>query len=200
MAATGTITICHPKDGETIHKPYFPAYGKTEGDVGHLKGVLKDNQGKIAATGNPLKDGRHWVIAFEGVPPGEYTLEVSGVGAKPATSRFRVDPILIVEKAEKKAGKPRVPELLTTGDPPPNSTVGPSFVASGNSDQPYAVSGQMINGSGTYNGTTLQGPPDSSTWYVQFTGVPAGTGYTLTVSDTEGYASQTPNLTVTPPA
>ena len=187
MAATHTNTIDFPKE-ERNRTPDFPAFGKTEGDVGHLKGVLKNNQGTIVATGNTLKDGSHWVIVFEGVPVGEYTLEVRGVGViNPATSNFRV------ESGGSIGGR------LIGINPSSGAMLGKSFVAAGTSDQPYPVSGQIINPSGVYFGTTLQGPPGASAWYVQFNGVPAGTGYTLTVSDTEGNAVQAANLTVSGP-
>jgi hypothetical protein len=90
--------------------------------------------------------------------------------------------------------------VAITSPPSDTNNLSNSFVAYGISDRAYSMSGQMINGQGTYAGTVLQGPPASQTWYIQFTGVPAGTGYTLTAWDTEGFADHSTNLTVLAPA
>jgi hypothetical protein len=200
MAGSGTIIIKFPK-GDKIPKHDFAAYGDTEGAVGHVTGVLKNKQGTVVATGKTLMDpspqSPHWAISFENVANGEYTLEVSGVGAaKPATSTFCVE-VLDRERVEKGADKP-VREVLNTSYPAPDTTF-PSntFVVCGTSDQAFPVSGQMMDPTiGVFFGTTLQGPPQSSAWYIRFAGLPHGDKYALTVVDTEGAVSQTVPLHV----
>src|SRR6516162_4873798 len=88
--ATNSIKISYPKSGH-VRGRSFAAYGKTERDVGHIKGVLKNRQGVVVQTGKTLSEGPNWVVTFEDVGPGDYTLEVSGVGATPDTSMFHVE-------------------------------------------------------------------------------------------------------------
>ena len=76
----------------------------------------------------------------------------------------------------------------------------PLRVVVGTSDQSYPVTGQIYSSArGTFFGQVVQGPPDYSTYIIRFTGVPFDNGYTLTVSDCEGYGFTVTGIRVVGP-
>jgi hypothetical protein len=185
--AEGKLRILHPspKKVETVKGPNFAAFGKAEGAVGTIKGVVTAPDG-TTYDGTTLEGGPDWVISFEEVPKGtDYVLEVRAAFASPVNAKFDVK------------------DVYQIGILYPRSTDCPlctTFTAYGSSDLANPVSGQMSHPTlGVYFGTTLQGPPDSSSWYIKFQGVAESPGdprYTLTVTDTEGLGDSSQGLTV----
>ena len=187
----GNIKIDRPKDGATIPTTFLVAEGHVEGgDCGLITGKLKQGN-DVKHTQHALTDiGKYpWVIQFDDVANGEYYLEVTGVGANPDTIKITMGP-------KKTAREGFIPFRLVVTDPPdpnpPKPIIYPhDFTVSGTSDLAYPVSGQIGGPKlGTFLGTTLQGPPQDSNWTIQFTGIPAGNGYYITVSDTSGAGVQ----------
>src|SRR5260370_41225304 len=86
---TGIIDVHHPKQDETVKKSDFAAYGKADVDVKNIKGVLKKS-GMVIKTGTTSRGAPHWVIVFQGVANGDYTLEVSGDSADTVSYSFKV--------------------------------------------------------------------------------------------------------------
>jgi len=206
MPITGvikSITSPDPKTctGSVDGSGEFLAEGFADGDVGFLHGVLAKPGTKFPeASKNPLFKGqrlgsndRPWSINFSGLREGDsYVLWVWGTDAKGNKVAEEVSATF------KLVGH----HLIGITSPQPDTHVTSNFTARGSSDATYPVSGTMSNGQFSYNGTTLQGPPASQTWYIQFTGVAVydrtnnPNPYTLTVTDTNGSAKYATGLTV----
>jgi hypothetical protein len=187
----GNIKIDSPKNGDKITSTFLVTRGHVEGgDCGLITGKLKQGN-DVKYTQHPLTPiGQYpWVIQFDDVAKGDFYLEVTGVGANPDTIKISMNP---KKQAPVRFG---IFRLVVTDPPdpnPPKPIIYPhDFTVSGTSDLAFPVSGQIGgNALGTFFGTTLQGPPQDSNWTIQFTGIPTGNGYTITVSDTSGAGVQ----------
>jgi hypothetical protein len=181
----GKIIIQHPKEGETIKFASFSVSGITkDGPVGFIKGVL--NGQDVKYNGNTLSTPPpSWVVFFENVAQGDYELVVSGTeaGVEPARRRVKVRPT----------------HKIGIVSPQRGDRLCLNFTAFGTSDLAFEVSGQVSSPTvGTFQGTTLQGPPATPNWVIQFVGVAEtqASDYTLYVSDASGASNGVSNLDI----
>jgi hypothetical protein len=173
--------IYYPGNGDTVPQR-FVAYGSVPATVTAVTASLKLPTGAVVATGRTLRNPPHWVIFFDTVPVGTYTLEL--VDSATSTALGRSNPMSVIEVIHTAA--------LSVSYPPSGSRVCQNFSAYGTTNQPNPVSGQLT-GPNTVNGTTLQGTPN---WVVQFNNVPlSASTYTLTVTAGSSSSSAT-NLTM----
>jgi hypothetical protein len=92
---------------------------------------------------------------------------------------------------------------LALAIPGSNGTVAQTFQASGQQDPPTgSVTGTMQASGDLGSGTTTKQPNGMDSLYtIDFSNVPLGSGYTLTVTDGQGGMTQATGLTVgTPPS
>jgi hypothetical protein len=97
-----------------------------------------------------------------------------------------------------------MPITIMIDSPSSGASLGTSFTASGTErgvtgGNPYpAVTGSISNGTNMALGNVTQQPSadNNGSWIMQFTGVPLGTGYTLTVNNSNMDQAQVGNLTV----
>ena len=83
--------------------------------------------------------------------------------------------------------------------PPSGATVTQNFQANGAEDSPYSdVSGVIKKIGATVTGTVVQQPSaaNNGVWAISFSGVPLGSGYTLTVSAGANGTAQHTSITV----
>src|SRR6516225_6424220 len=110
------ITVRHPTTGQTVPRT-FAAYGVAEATPG-VVGMLIDADNNVAAVGRTLREPPLWIIFFQGVKGGQYTLQV--YPSPGDTPPQEVDGVNI----------PRFRPLeLVIDDPPDNIEVCQTFVA-----------------------------------------------------------------------
>ena len=183
---------------------FKPATDKVRGTVYQSDGKTVVQQG----TTKPGTDGSPWTIFFANLPdsrPGDfYILSVQSdqVDKKGwATLKFSVLGETAAQRARRLAAAAADPvRTLAITSPQSNSQVFNTFQANGTTNgDANAVTGQMgssTNNTGVFNGATQPQAAGASVWVIQFTGVPADTGYVLNVSDPTGGFAQSTGLTV----
>jgi hypothetical protein len=171
----GVIKIMHPKANQHV-RPCFAAYGEVKkAAAGFITGAIYLD-GKKIAEGYTQKSGHHWVVFFQDVaftPHGKvYKLTITGSAPGVSADRDFVvggsySPVVDYPTAES--------QLCST------------FTSYGTTTSPVPMTAVMSSPSqGNFNGTVLQGPPDTKNWIIQFTDLPDATDYDLNVTDGTG--------------
>jgi hypothetical protein len=196
--------VYYGRDGQRNGNYYFIVCTVVAHHVAGLVASLTSEGGKSYSADPIVQKGNIWYAFFKGLPqPDEggtrYHLLVGETGCSDGNRASHVD-VNITRPAQSPSPKGKG----KGGDnpiqyPPTDGTVGNTFVSYGLSGSTSPTTATMsINPSTTYNGTQVNNVP-TGFWMYQFTGVPDGEHYTLTVGGVGSNSEITVDGTGVPP-